>query len=221
MTTPRITSVLFDLDGTLTDPGVGITRSIAHAFEALGRAVPDDATLRSFIGPPLLDAFVAEGMSDAEAEAAVAAYRERYSSVGLFENALIPGIAELLGALTAAGLHLAVATSKPEPFAHTILEHFGIDGAFPIVAGATLDQTRRHKDEVVLHALEHLGLPDPATVVMVGDREHDVHGARTHGVETIGVLWGYGSRAELTDAGATLIVETVPDLQAALLPPAH
>jgi phosphoglycolate phosphatase len=218
MSTPQISCALFDLDGTLTDPAVGITRSIAHAFEAVGWLVPDDPTLRSFIGPPLVDAFAAMGMSDGEVDGAVAAYRERYSSIGIYENALIPGIAAMLDEVVAAGVRLAVATSKPEPFAHTILDHFGIDGAFAVVAGATLDQRRRHKDEVVLHALEHLGLPDPASVVMIGDREHDVHGAAAHGVGAIGVLWGYGSRSELESAGARTIVETVPELQAALIP---
>jgi phosphoglycolate phosphatase len=208
---------LFDLDGTLTDPAVGITRSIAHAFDAVGREVPGEDVLRSFIGPPLVDAFGALGLSDADVDRAIGAYRERYSSIGVYENALIPGVTELLERLQQAGMRLAVATSKPEPFAHTILDHFGIDAAFSVVAGATLDQRRRHKDEVVLHALEHLGLPDPGRVRMIGDREHDVLGAAAHGVATIGVLWGYGSRAELEAAGAQVVVATVPELAAELL----
>jgi phosphoglycolate phosphatase len=208
---------LFDLDGTLTDPAAGITRSLAHAFDAVGRPAPDYEVLLSLIGPPLVDAFRAMGLDDDEVEHAIDAYRARYSSVGLFENALIPGIDVLLRDLTAHGVTLAVATSKPEPFAHTILGHFGLDDDFRVVAGATFDQTRRHKDEVVLHALEHLGLPDPSTVVMIGDREHDVHGAAMHGVATIGVLWGYGTRAELAAAGAAAVVETVADLRRELL----
>jgi phosphoglycolate phosphatase len=208
-----IESVLFDLDGTLTDPAAGITRSLAHAFNAVDRPVPDELTLRSLIGPPLLDAFGAMGMDDEEADAAIVAYRERYATVGVYENALIPGVDELLQDLAASGLRLAIATSKPEPFAHTILEHFGIADAFTVVAGATFDQRRRHKDEVILHALEHLGLPDPQTVAMVGDREHDVIGAAAHDVATVGVLWGYGSRAELEAAGARSIVETMEQLR--------
>jgi phosphoglycolate phosphatase len=211
-----VAAVLFDLDGTLTDPAAGITRSVAYALEAVGWPVPGPAALRSFIGPPLLDAFGALGMSDTDAQRAVLAYRERYTSVGIFENALVDGIDSLLRDLRHAGVVLAVATSKPEPFAHTILEHFGIDDAFGVVAGATLDNRRRHKDEVVLHALEHLGLPDPRTVVMVGDREHDVTGAAAHGVATIGVLWGYGTRAELEAAGARELVETLDELRVAL-----
>jgi phosphoglycolate phosphatase len=157
------------------------------------------------------------GMGADETEGAIAAYRERYSRVGIYENALIPGVDALVRQLTDVGVRLALATSKPEPFAHTILEHFGIEGAFSIVAGATLDQQRRHKDEVVLHALEHLGLPDPSRVVMVGDREHDVLGAAAHDVGTIGVLWGYGSREELEAAGARSIVTTVEELRDQLL----
>jgi phosphoglycolate phosphatase len=214
----RVEAVLFDLDGTLTDPGAGITRSLAFALEAVGRPALDEAALHALIGPPLIDAFGEMGMDHDEATRAVDAYRDRYTRIGVYENELIPGIDVLLEELTAAGLRLAVATSKPEPFAHTILGHFGIDAAFPIVAGATLDQRRRHKDEVVLHALEHLGLPDPATVRMIGDREHDVVGAAVHDVATIGVLWGYGSRHELEAAGASSIVSTVAELRAELLP---
>jgi phosphoglycolate phosphatase len=125
----------------------------------------------------------------------------------------------LLGALTDAGARLAVATSKPEPFAITILEHFGIAGAFEVIAGATLDNRRRHKEDVIAHALESLDHPDPTEAVMIGDREHDVHGAREHGVATIGVLWGYGSNGELADAAADEIVDTIDALHALLLPP--
>lgn len=208
--------VLFDLDGTLTDPAAGITRSLAHALAAVGRPVTELSSLRALIGPPLVDAFAAMGMTEPEIDAAIAAYRERYSTVGLYENALIDGVDVLVRDLVAGGVTLALATSKPEPFASTILEHFGLREHFAVVAGATLDHRRRHKDEVVLHALEHLGLPDVSTVVMVGDREHDVFGAAQHGVATIGVLWGFGSKDELEDAGATSIVATVDELRAAL-----
>lgn len=209
--------ILFDLDGTLTDPEAGITRSLAHALDAIGRPVDDPSSLRALIGPPLVDAFAAMGLSPSEIDTAIAAYRDRYASVGLFENALVDGIDTLLVELHEAGARLAVATSKPEPFACTILEHFGVRDCFGVVAGATLDNRRRHKDEVVLHALEHLGLPHPSTAVMVGDREHDVVGAAQHGLDTIGVLWGYGSKDELAVAGATRIVATVDELRAALI----
>jgi phosphoglycolate phosphatase len=148
---------------------------------------------------------------------AIAAYRERYTTVGMFENVLIPGIDTLLTELVDAGQRLAVATSKPEPFAVGILEHFDLRDRFEVIAGAMLDNRRRHKDEVVLHALEHLGLPDPRSVIMVGDREHDVVGASEHGVDTIGVLWGFGSREELESAGARVVVETVDELRKELL----
>jgi phosphoglycolate phosphatase len=217
MSTGRARIALFDLDGTLTDPAAGITRSLAHAFAAVGHPTPGERVLRSLIGPPLVDAFGALGLDDSEVERAITAYRERYVRVGLYENELVPGIDELLHELVTEGFRLAVATSKPEPFARTIVEHFGLVDSFAVVAGATLDPSRRHKDEVVLHALEHLGLPDPRTVVMVGDREHDVFGAAAHGVDTIGVLWGYGSRAELEAAGARVIVDSVAGLRDELL----
>ena len=209
--------VLFDLDGTLTDPAYGITRSIAHALAAVGRPVDDPDTLRHHIGPPLQYLFADLGLDDGEIDAAITAYRERYTASGMFENALIPGIAELLDRLVAAGATLAVATSKPTPFAETILEHFAVRAPFAFVAGATLDGSRSHKDDVIAHALDELGAPRAGTVVMVGDREHDVFGAREHGIEAIGVLWGYGSRRELAAAGAAAIVETVDALATLLL----
>jgi phosphoglycolate phosphatase len=209
--------VLFDLDGTLSDPAAGITRSLAFALDAVGRPVADPDSLRWLIGPPLLDAFAEMGLSRGDVDRAIAAYRERYTTVGMFENVLIPGIDALLSELVDAGQRLALATSKPEPFAIGILDHFGLRDRFEVVAGATLDNRRRHKDEVVLHALEHLGLPDPGSVLMVGDREHDVVGASEHGVDTIGVLWGFGSREELELAGAKTIVESVAELRAELL----
>jgi phosphoglycolate phosphatase len=210
-------TVLFDLDGTLTDPGVGIIRSITHALETVGRPIDDPGSLRHLIGPPLVDGFSSLGLAPDEVDGAIRAYRERYAEIGLFENELIPGIEVLLDDLATHGVTMAVATSKPEPFARTIVEHFGISERFSVVAGATLDNRRRHKDEVILHALEHLALPDPSTVVMVGDREHDVFGAIENDVAAIGVLWGYGSRAELSTAGATAIAATVDELRDLLL----
>lgn len=215
---PRWPVVLFDLDGTLTDPQIGITRCLAHGLAAVGMPVADPASLRPYIGPPLIEGFGAMGVPVDRIDDAITAYRERFVTVGMFENALIDGIDELLGALGAAGARLAVATSKPEPFAITILEHFGIAGAFEVIAGATLDNRRRHKEDVIAHALDSLAYPDPADAVMIGDREHDVHGAREHGVASIGVLWGYGSSGELDDAAADEIVDTVEALQALLLP---
>jgi phosphoglycolate phosphatase len=212
--------VLFDLDGTLTDPHVGITRCLAHALAVVDRPVADPDELRSFIGPPLIEAFVDMGVPHDRIDEAIAAYRERFTRVGMFENALIDGIFPVLLALLAQGTRLAVATSKPEPFAERILEHFDINEMFEVIAGATLDNRRRHKEDVIAHALEMLGDPPPHEVIMIGDREHDVYGAREHGIATIGVLWGFGTHGELADANADHIVERVDEL-GALLAPAH
>jgi phosphoglycolate phosphatase len=136
----------------------------------------------------------------------------------MFENALIDGIFPILLTLLAQGTRLAVATSKPEPFAEEILEHFDINEMFEVIAGATLDNRRRHKEDVIAHALTSLGHPAPQTIVMVGDREHDVYGARAHGIASIGVLWGFGSRGELVDAEAEHVVERVDELGVLLAP---
>jgi phosphoglycolate phosphatase len=214
---PRWPVVLFDLDGTLTDPLVGITRCLAHALEAVGIPAPEPAQLADHIGPPLIEGFTAMGVPASRIDEAIAAYRERFARVGMFENALIDGVVELLDTLAVAGAQLAVATSKPEPFAVQILEHFAIADRFEMIAGATLDNRRRHKDDVIAHALDGLAYPEPHRVVMIGDREHDVFGARAHGLVSVGVLWGYGSRGELEAAGVDHVVDTVEALTALLL----
>jgi phosphoglycolate phosphatase len=221
--TPRWPVVLFDLDGTLTDPLVGITRCLAHALEAVGVPVPEPSQLAEHIGPPLVEGFTSLGVPSGRIDDAIAAYRDRFARVGMFENAVIAGVVELLDALVGAGAQLAVATSKPEPFAVQILEHFAIADRFDMIAGATLDNRRRHKDDVIAHALDGLAYPAPRDVVMIGDREHDVFGAQAHGLTSVGVLWGYGSRGELLDAGADHIVDTVAALTVVLLagPPRH
>jgi phosphoglycolate phosphatase len=214
---PLFPFALFDLDGTLTDAQAGIVRSLAHALSAVGVSPPDPVALRAHIGPPLLEMLVELGVPDDDLADAARAYRERYATVGLFENSLIRGIPALLDDLTAAGMRLGVATSKAESHASTILEHFGIRRHFETVAGASLDHRRRHKADVVARALEHLGLPEPSSVVMVGDREHDVFGAAEHGISTIGVLWGYGTREELLTAGAAVVATSVTELRSLLL----
>jgi phosphoglycolate phosphatase len=197
---------------------VGITRCLAHALAAVGRPVLDPDALRAFIGPPLIEAFTEMGVPLERVDDAIAAYRHRFTRVGMFENALIGGIFPMLLTLLAQGTRLAVATSKPEPFAEKILEHFDINEMFEVIAGATLDNRRRHKEDVIAHALESLGRPAPQSIVMVGDREHDVHGARAHGIASIGVLWGFGSRGELLDADAEHVVERVDELGVLLAP---
>ncbi len=210
--------LLFDLDGTLTDPGQGITNSVAYALEKFGISVPDRQALYPFIGPPLLESFRKYyGLDETQCREAVAYYREYFAPKGMYENKVYPGIPEMLQALTQAGMTLAVATSKPEPFAKEILRHFGLLPYFTLVAGASLDETRITKTAVVTYALDALGSPAPERCRMIGDRLHDVLGGHACGVETVGVLYGYGSEAELQEAGADAIVATPEELTALFL----
>lgn len=205
--------VLFDLDGTLTDPGVGITNSVAYALEKYGILNEDRTELYKFIGPPLHESFEAfYGFSKEKAMEAVAYYREYYSDRGIFENMVYEGIEELLAQLKEAGKTLLVATSKPEMFARMILEHFGLTKYFDYIAGSNMDGSRTKKDEVISYALMAGNVTDLSKAVMVGDREHDILGAKKVGVDSIGVLYGYGSMEELINAGADMIVERVGDI---------
>ena len=212
--------ILFDLDGTLTESGDGIIKSVQYALSALGIAEPDTDKLRAFIGPPLLDSFMRYyRMTPETAEHAVALYRERFATIGIFENKLYPGVASMLQTLQAAGCTLAVASSKPEPFVRTILKHFGVLDVFSEVVGSTMDEKRTAKAEVIEEALRRLGQSEHRErVVMVGDKSHDVIGARQADVECVAVLYGYGSPEELAEAGAANIVGTVEELTALLLP---
>ena len=207
--------LLFDLDGTLTDPGVGIVRCIRHALAALGRDEYDDARLRRCVGPPLADSFrlLLQTEDEATLARAVALYRERFGTVGLFENAVYDDIPELLRELHAQGRELYVVTSKPHVYARRIVRHFGLEGWFREIYGSKLDGTRVHKRELIRWVLEREQLA-PGDACMIGDRGHDVAGARANGVRAIGVLWGYGSREELAAAGADALVEMVPELLA-------
>ncbi len=210
--------ILFDLDGTLTDPVIGITNGARKGLELFGIFEPDRSKLHKFIGPPLLESYqVFYGMTPEQAQQAVAAYRDYYGVTGLFENEVYPGIPELLSDLRAAGKTLAVATSKPEAFSVRILERFDLAKYFHHIAGASFDASRATKSTVVRYALELCGYPDPGTVVMVGDRKHDVIGAKDNCLQSIGVLYGYGDRAEHEAAGADEIAETVAHLRQILL----
>ena len=200
-------SVLFDLDGTLTDPGSGITNSFIHAFKYYGIEISDRSELYKFIGPPLIPSFMSYGLSEKQATEAIKYYREYFTEKGIYENVLYEGTIPMLEKLKKSGKKLIVATSKPDVFAEIILDHFGISHYFDLVAGATLGEKRTDKSEVIAYALQ-TGNIDPGTTVMVGDREHDVIGARENGLDCIGVLYGYGSREELTEAGADYIAET-------------
>ncbi len=211
-------TILFDLDGTLTDPGVGITNSVAYALGKYKIAVPERAALYKFIGPPLIDSFERYyGFSRERAMEAVNFYREYFSETGIFENQVYDGIGELLKDLRAAGKRLVVATSKPEQFAVRILEHFALADYFDYIAGANMDESRTKKAEVITYALKVCGITDRRPVLMVGDREHDVLGAKEAGVASLGVLYGYGDREELERAGADIIAERVADLRDSLL----
>jgi phosphoglycolate phosphatase len=205
--------VLFDLDGTLTDPKVGITTAVQYALKSFGIDVANPDDLLNFIGPPLRDSFSQfYGFSADDAELAVAKYREYYSVTGIFENDLYPGISQTLKTLHDKGVTLAVATSKPAVYARQILEHFSIDNYFAFVAGSELDGTRSVKSEIINYALGELAITDGAGAIMVGDREYDINGAKNAGINSVGVTYGYGSRGELRDAGATYIVDTVAEL---------
>lgn len=194
-----MTPVFLDLDGTLTDPRPGITRSIAHALEALGHEVPDPDSLTWAIGPALVDSFAQLGVSDPQA--ALAHYRARYTDVGLFENSVYPGIPEALSALRGDGYRLFVATAKPHAYAHRITAHFGLSEFFEAEFGPELDGTRNDKAELLAHARAVLGLGS-THAVMVGDRMHDHRAARANGMAALAVRWGYGNAQEhdLADA---------------------
>ncbi|POF31519.1 HAD family hydrolase [Roseibium marinum] len=203
------TTLLFDLDGTLTDPFDGITRSIRYALENMAAPVPEAEELRWCIGPPLWESFrILLGTDDqTRLDRAVAFYRERYTDTGLFENALIDGIPETLERLTASGHRLHVCTSKPQAYAGRIVEHFGLMPYFGKVYGAELDGTRSAKAELIAHILQEEGIGASQTV-MIGDRKHDLIGANANKVAGIGVLWGYGSREELEMENPVLIATT-------------
>ena len=213
--------LLFDLDGTLTDPKVGICTCAQYALKAMGIDEPDLDKLEPFIGPPLKDSFMNfYHMSEEQAEAAIAKYRERFADVGIFENKVYDGIPEMLKNLQVNGMELAVASSKPEVFVERILEHFGIRKYFKAVVGSELDGTRVNKDEVIEEALRRLFDGKPAQkelMYMIGDRCFDVKGARTHGIESVGVTYGYGSMEEMREAKADYIVRTVAELHSFLL----
>lgn len=206
-------TVLLDLDGTLTDPGLGITNSVMYSLKKFGIKVNDRASLYKFIGPPLRESYAKYfQFSDEEIDRAVIYYREYYSEKGIFENVLYDGIPEMLKQIKDSGREIVLATSKPEPFAIKILEHFHINQYFDFTAGSTMEETRTNKAEVIAYALESCGITDLSSAVMVGDREHDIYGAVKAGLHSIGVLYGYGGREELQNAGATYIAERVEDI---------
>jgi len=209
----RYETVLFDLDGTITDPGEGITNSVEYSLNKYGITVADRSVLYKFIGPPLYDSYAKYyGFSAEESRKAVDVYREYYRDRGIYECKLYDGITELLAALKAAGKKLVVATSKPQPFAVKVLQHFDVLKYFDYVAGATMDGKIVEKSDVIAIALRGADVKDVNNVVMVGDREYDVKGAAEFGIKTVGVLFGYGSREEFESSGAAYIAETAADI---------
>ena len=205
-------TILFDLDGTLTDPYLGITNSIMYALEKLGREIPPREQLLSFIGPPLYDEFVRKfGMDDSEAREAVRLYREYYPQKGLYENAVIEGTEQLLAVLKIRQKRVCLATSKPEPYAREILRHFGLLHYFDFIGAAQLDGSISTKKEVLCHVLNSLKA-EPEECLLVGDRMHDIEGAHAVGMKCVGFLGGYGSLEELTSYGADYIAETPADV---------
>jgi len=207
---------LFDLDGTLTDPKAGITRSVQYALERLGRPVPEADALTWMIGPPLVAGFTKLLGGAEDAMEAVRLYRERFSDVGLFENEVYADIPATLETLREAGVRLFVATSKPHVFAKRIIEHFGLSRFFHEIYGSELDNRNSDKRDLIRHILDRERF-DPAAAVMIGDREHDAIGARTNGIAAIGITWGYGSRQELLEAGVACLVDDPGGLEEPIL----
>jgi phosphoglycolate phosphatase len=217
MTRP-FTSILFDLDGTIVDSAPGITATLVYTFETMGLPIPSPAELLAYVGPPILDSFRDRaGMSLGEAAEALAIYRPRYLESGALDSSLFPGVADVLRAVHAAGIPMSLATSKPETPATLMLSHFGLLGEFDIITGASDDEVRSSKEDVVAEALVRLADfgADLSRPVLVGDREHDVEGATANGVPTIFVDWGYGSAAE--QAGTIAVAHTPTELQRLLL----
>lgn len=207
-------TILFDLDGTLTDSGEGIINCAILALSHFGCPIPSREAMRVFVGPPLHDSFVKHGVPEDKAEEAVAIYRSRYIPIGKYENTPYPGIHQLLEALKADGHTLLVATSKPEGMSVDILEHFDLAKYFDRICGASLDTSRSSKEAVIEYLIQQNGRSD--NMIMVGDTSFDVIGAKLHGIPCIGVSWGYGKVSEMVDAGAIAIANTMDELLAML-----
>lgn len=210
--------VLFDLDGTLTDPAEGITNSVAYALSKFGISINDKSELNKFIGPPLIPSFCEfYGFSEENAKRALSYYREYFAPHGIFENEIYEGIAKMLKKLFSENKILILATSKPQEFAAKILEHFGIGEYFSMVCGNTLDESRPTKKDVLEYVMQSFPDMNGKNCVMVGDRKYDVEGAAACGIPSVGVLYGYGDEKELSSAGADHIVSDVENLEKLLL----
>lgn len=205
--------ILFDLDGTLTDSKIGITKSVQYALSKNNIKVDSLDDLEKFIGPPLKDSFMEfYSFEEERALKSIEFYREYYSDKGIFENEVYDGIPDLLRKLKDKGFIIALATSKPTYFAEIILEHFNLKEYFDIVVGSNLDETRTSKAEVIAYAIQQLKMNNLQDVIMIGDRKHDVIGAKMNNLDSVGVLYGFGSKEELEEAGATYIVSSVEEI---------
>ncbi len=210
--------IFFDLDGTLTEPAEGITNSVAFALRKFGIEIKNRAELQKFIGPPLIDSFMEfYGFTREKAEKAVEYYREFYRETGIYQNRVYEGIPALLNLLCEKDKKIILATSKPEKFANQILEHFDLSKYFHLVIGATMDEKRSRKDEVLAYAIEKSGISDISSAVMIGDRKFDIEAAHKYGMEAVGVLFGYGTIEELKAAGADYIAATPNELKNLLI----
>ena len=204
---------LFDLDGTLTDPGIGITNSVMYALQKFDIHISDRSKLYPFIGPPLDESFQNFfGFSEAQCLKAIEYYRERYRETGLFENEVYPGIPELLSTLKNNKVQIALATSKPYEFSLKILEHFDLRRYFDFIGAATMDGSISRKSDVIKHLLNDMNIENKESVVMVGDRAQDINGAKMNGLKSVGVLWGYGIEDELEKAGADHLISRPEEL---------
>lgn len=205
--------ILFDLDGTLTNPEIGITNCVMYALEKFNIKVEDRKKLHPFIGPPLTYSFQTfYGLSEADSQLGVKYYRERFSVKGLYENEVYAGVEKMLQQLKESGKTLIIATSKPEEYTIKILKHFDLYKYFDFIAGATMDGSRGEKADVIRYALEISGIENKSEAIMIGDRNYDILGAKENGLDSIGVLFGFGDYEELTKAGANYIAESVEDI---------
>ena len=211
--------LLFDLDGTLTDPKEGITKCVQYALKHFNIEVNDLDQLLCFIGPPLIDSFMNfYGMSEDNAKIAVEKYRERFKDIGIFENGVYDGIIQMLKSCKDMGYKIGLATSKPEEFAVRILDRYELSGFFDEAIGSTMDGSRNNKTDVIKEAFRRMNITDDNkdNVIMIGDREHDIIGAKNCGIKSIGVKFGYANEGELEAAGADYVVDTVEQLQVLL-----
>lgn len=214
----RYETILFDLDGTLTDPKIGITRSVQHALKKFGIMEDNLDKLEPFIGPPLSDSFKEfYSFDEAQAVQAVKYYREYFSTVGKYENSVYPGIEDMLRELKKAGKKLIVATSKPTVFSEEILKHFNLYEYFDSIVGSNLDGTRVSKSDVIRFVISSLKPETMDNIIMVGDRKYDVSGARENGIPVAAVSYGYGPEDELSESRPDFIVHTVDELKMLLL----